>query len=236
MERAHIHMRSWFPWICFPSWLVDQTGLVSFPIKISSLCFTLQKFHLWGPTPPFAWFALPAAGRDAPFPVHPISSWGTENRLQGREPSWSWHRESSSSSLVSVVRASHSWVKEKQAVVGLADSKQGRLCPWSMLHWHFALEGFNYFLLSVGILSRVLPVRSFPHVCSFLVSEKMELLEIVSRLVWSNIGVATGFMHILSWQGRKFHITEVPMTESKTIAEHSNLAWVALPSYLQVSD
>lgn len=132
---------------------------------------------------------------------------------------------------------SPSWVeKEKQAVVGLADSKQGRLCPWSMLHWRFALEGFNYFLLSVGILSRVLPVRSFPHVCSFLVSEKMELLEIVSRLVWSNIGVATGFMHILSWQGRKFHITEVPMTESKTIAEHSNLAWVALPSYLQVSD
>lgn len=43
-------------------------------------------------------------------------------------------------------------------------------------------------------------------------------------------------MHILSWQGRKFHITEVPMTESKTIAERSNLAWTALPSYLQASD
>lgn len=97
-----------------------------------------------------AWLALPAAGRGAPFPVpfpvHPISSWGTENRIQSREPSWSWHRESSSSSLVSAVRVLPSWVEkeEKQVLVGLADSKQREvLCLWSMLHWHFALEGFS---------------------------------------------------------------------------------------------
>lgn len=145
MARAPTHMRSWFPGICFPSWLVDQTVLVSLSIKISGLCFTWQKFHLWGPTSPFAWLALPAAGRDAPFPVHSISSWGTETRLQSTEPSWSWLRESSSSSSVSAVRVSPSWVEkeEKQILVGLADSKQGEaLCPWRMLHWHFALEGF----------------------------------------------------------------------------------------------
>lgn len=235
MERAHIHMRSWFPWICFPSWLVDQTGLVSFPIKISGLCFTLQKFHLW--VQHLHLLGLPCLLQAEMLHSLSIPSAAGAQKTGSRSENLLGAGTGTAQAAAWFLQFSPSWVeKEKQAVVGLADSKQGRLCPWSMLHWHFALEGFNYFLFNVGILSRVLPVRSFPHVCSFLVSEKMELLEIVSRLVWSNIGVATGFMHILSWQGRKFHITEVPMTESKTIAEHSNLAWAALPSYLQVSD
>lgn len=36
--------------------------------------------------------------------------------------------------------------------------------------------------------------------------------------------LALGFMHAVSWQGRRFHHTEVTVTKSKTIAERSHLA------------
>ena len=51
----------------------------------------------------------------------------------------------------------------------------------------------------------------------------MELLEADSGLVCSSTGVV-GFMHTVSWQGRSFHLTEVSVTKSKTIAERSHLA------------
>lgn len=49
-------------------------------------------------------------------------------------------------------------------------ASRGGSLPMEYAPLAFCPGRFYYFLFNVGILSRVLPVRSFPHVCSFLVS------------------------------------------------------------------
>lgn len=78
-------------------------------------------------------------------------------------------------------------------------------------------------------------MAALPRVCSLLVRER-------NGAAWSSLEAALR-QHRRGWiythpilAREKFHITEVPVTRSKTIAERSNLACTALSSYLQVSD
>lgn len=149
--RAPTHMRSWLPWICFPSWLVDHGGFISFPLKISGLCYHTAEVSPVGSNISICLACLACCRQSCSIPC------SFHQQLEHRKPSWSWCTESSSSSLVSAVRVSPSWEEkeEKQVLKGLADSKQGRLFAHGCAPLAFCPGRFYYFLFNGGILSRV---------------------------------------------------------------------------------
>lgn len=57
------------------------------------------------------------------------------------------------------------------------------LCPWSMLHWHFALEDFIISFSMLEFYPEYCLADLFLTCAVFLLVKEMELLEIVSRLV-----------------------------------------------------
>lgn len=139
-------MRSWFPLIHFSWWLVGHAGLVAFSMKVFLLCFTLQRFWVWGlMSLPICLVCLLQTA--ALFSARSLYL-STASRLQFTE-----------NLLVGEVWQTQvlTWFPQSQIYLAEWKRRKGWFrpdwqraskedCPCSMHCWHFALGRFYYFL------------------------------------------------------------------------------------------